>query len=106
MTRQLEATWILNERTRLLRVIAIDSPESWAHFNLLGKYHFCREKLQNYSGMLPPNLPSRSSRKTGNPKPVEKKSVPKGYEKVHSALRTLVGLRPSSRRGRKLQCAI
>ena len=54
MTRQLEAARTADERERLLRMIAIHSPQSWGHFNLLGEYDFSKEKLQDNTGVLPP----------------------------------------------------
>ena len=59
MTRQLEAAGTSDERHRLLRMIAIRSPQSWGHFNLLGEYDFSREKLQDNSGVLPPKSAGR-----------------------------------------------
>ena len=35
-------------------MIAIHSPQSWGHFNLLGEYDFSKEKLQDNTGVLPP----------------------------------------------------
>ena len=54
MTRQLEAVRTADERERLLQMIAIHSPQSWGHFNLLGEYDFSSEKLQDNTGVLPP----------------------------------------------------
>ena len=54
MTRQLEAARTADERERLLRMVAIHSPQSWGHFNLLGEYDFSKEKLQNNTSVLPP----------------------------------------------------
>ena len=54
MTRQLEAVRTADERERLLQMIAIHSPQSWGHFNLLGEYGFSSEKLQDNTGVLPP----------------------------------------------------
>ena len=54
MIRQLKAARTADERERLLRMIAIHSPQSWGHFNLLGEYDFSKEKLQNNTGALPP----------------------------------------------------
>ena len=53
MTRQLEAARTADEQDRLLRMMAIHSPQSWGHFNLLGEYDFSNEKLQDNSGVLP-----------------------------------------------------
>ena len=35
-------------------MIAIHSPQSWGHFNLLGEYDFSNDKLQANTGVLPP----------------------------------------------------
>ena len=59
MTRQLEATRTPDEQDGLLRMMAIHSPQSWGHFNLLGEYDFSNRKLQDNSGVFPP----RSARK-------------------------------------------
>ena len=59
MTRQLEAARTADERERLLRMIAIHSPQSWGHFNLLGEYDFSKEKLQDNTGVLPPKSTPR-----------------------------------------------
>ena len=40
-------------------MIAIHSPQSWGHFNLLGEYDFSSEKLQNNSGVLLPKFTPR-----------------------------------------------
>ena len=44
-------------------MIAIHSPQSWGHFNLLGEYEFSNDKIQNNTGVLPPNLSPKSFRK-------------------------------------------
>ncbi len=54
MTRRLEAAGSPEERDRLLSMIAVHSPQSWGHFNLLGEYDFSTEKLQDNTGVLPP----------------------------------------------------
>ena len=59
MTRQLETARTPDERDRLLRMIAIHSPQLWGHFNLLGEYDFSSEKLQDNSGALPPKTARR-----------------------------------------------
>ena len=59
MTRQLKDARTADERERLLRMIAIHSPQSWGHFNLLGEYDFSSEKLQNNSGVLLPKFTPR-----------------------------------------------
>ena len=35
-------------------MIAIHSPQSWGHFNLLGEYDFSNDKLHDNTGVLPP----------------------------------------------------
>ena len=60
MTRQLEAARTPDERDRLLRTMAIHSPQSWGHFNLLGEYDFSSKRLQDNSGVLPPKSASRN----------------------------------------------
>ena len=59
MTRRLGAAGSPEERDRLLSVIAVHSPQSWGHFNLLGEYDFSNEKLQDNTGVLPPNSAPR-----------------------------------------------
>ena len=54
MTRQLETARSRDEQDRLLRMMAIYSPQSWGHSNLLGEYDFSSEKLQDNTGVLPP----------------------------------------------------
>ena len=59
MTRRLGAAGSPEERDRLLSVIAVHSPQSWGHFNLLGEYGFLNEKLQDNTGVLPPKSAPR-----------------------------------------------
>ena len=54
LTRQVEAARTPEERDRLLRMISVHSPQSWAHFNMLGEYDFSNERLQDNTGVLPP----------------------------------------------------
>ena len=35
-------------------MIAIHSPQSWGHFNLLGEYDFSNDELRDNTGVLPP----------------------------------------------------
>ena len=35
-------------------MISVHSPQSWAHFNMLGEYDFSNERLQDNTGVLPP----------------------------------------------------
>ena len=54
LTRQVEAARTPEECNRLLRMISVHSPQSWAHFNMLGEYDFSNERLQDNTGVLPP----------------------------------------------------
>ena len=40
-------------------MISLHSPQSWAHFNLLGEYDFSNDKLQDNTGVLPPKTEPR-----------------------------------------------
>lgn len=53
LTRQVEKALDAEARENLLRLIAAHSPMSWAHINMLGKYDFSDEKLQDSPGILP-----------------------------------------------------
>ena len=64
---------------RLRRIIAIHSPQSWGHFNLLGEYDFSKEKLQDNTGVLPPQSTPLI--------------IPENWGKAHSARRALVEYR-------------
>ncbi len=35
-------------------MISVRSPQSLAHFSMLGEYDFSNERLQNNTGVLPP----------------------------------------------------
>ena len=59
LTRQVEAARTPEERNRLLRMISVHSPQSWAHFNMLGEYNFSSDRLQNNTGVLPPKTEPR-----------------------------------------------
>ena len=80
MIRQLETARTPDEQDRFPRMMAIHSPQSWGHFNLLGEYDFSGEKLQDNSGVLLLNLPTGSFRKTGNHQPAEREGTPERYE--------------------------
>ena len=67
MTRRLEAAGSPEERDRLLSMIAVHSPQSWGHFNLLGEYDFSNEKLQDNTGVLPPKSAPRIVPETWEP---------------------------------------
>ncbi len=54
MSRRLEAARTQEERDRLPNTVAVHSPQSWGHFNLLGEYGFSRERLQDSTGVPPP----------------------------------------------------
>ena len=60
MTRQLEAAKTPDERDAPLRMMAIHSPLSWGHFNLLGEYDFSSERVRDNSGVLPPKSARRN----------------------------------------------
>ena len=40
--------------TALLEIIETHSPQSWASFNIFGEFDFSDEKLQDTTGVLPP----------------------------------------------------
>ena len=67
LTRQVEAARTLEERNRILRMISVHSPPSWAHFNMLGEYDFSNERLQNNTGVLPPKSVPRIIRDNWEP---------------------------------------
>ena len=81
MTCQLEAARTPEERDRLLRMIAIHSPQSWRHFNLLGEYDFSSEKLQDNSGALPPKTARRIIPENWEPPTRRKEQRAKGIRK-------------------------
>ena len=81
MTCQLEAARTPEERDRLLRMIAIHSPQSWGHFNLLGEYDFSSEKLQDNSGALPPKTARRIIPENWEPPTRRKEQRAKGIRK-------------------------
>ena len=54
LTRQIEKAPNAGAKENLLRLIAIHSPMSWAHINMLGEYDFSDEKLRDTLGILPP----------------------------------------------------
>ena len=53
LARQIEKTPNAEAKENLLRLIAIHSPMSWAHINMLGEYDFSEEKLRDTLGILP-----------------------------------------------------
>ena len=60
-------------------MISVHSPQSWAHFNMLGEYDFSNERLQNNTGVLPPKICAQDhpgklgAAKSVNPQPVQRK---------------------------------
>ena len=46
--------------TALLDIIKTHSPQSWASFNMLGEFDFSDEKLQDMTGVLPPQKADRN----------------------------------------------
>ena len=44
------------EREKILRMIALHSPQTWRHANMLGEYDFSQDKLQDNIGVLPPKF--------------------------------------------------
>ena len=54
LTRQVETARTPEEHNRLLRMISVHSPQSWAYFNMFGEYDFSNERPQDNTGVLPP----------------------------------------------------
>lgn len=54
LARQVEKAPDPEARENLLHLIAVHSPMSWAHINMLGEYDFSEEKLRDTLGVLPP----------------------------------------------------
>ena len=54
LARLVEKASDTESKENLLRLIAIHSPMSWAHINMLGEYDFSEEKLRDTLGILPP----------------------------------------------------
>ena len=54
LAKQVEKAPDVEARENLLRLIAVHSPMSWAHINMLGEYDFSEEKLRDTLGILPP----------------------------------------------------
>ncbi len=66
LTRRLETAKTLQERKHILKMIALHSPQTWGHTNMLGEYDLTNGKLQDNTGVLPPKPLSVSSRKIGS----------------------------------------
>ncbi|MCJ8335762.1 MAG: Tn3 family transposase [Epibacterium sp.] len=54
LARQVEKELDAEARENLMRLIAVHSPMSWGHINMLGEYDFSEEKLKDTLGVLPP----------------------------------------------------
>ena len=75
MTRRLEAAITPDERHGLLRMMAICSPQSWEHFNILGEYDFSkREAAGQHRCPVPKIIPEKlGAAKSVNLQPVQRK---------------------------------
>ncbi len=54
LTRQLEAARTPEARDNILKVIALHSPQTWGHTNMLGEYDLSNDRLRDNTGVLPP----------------------------------------------------
>ena len=56
LARQIEKAQDSETAHKILCMIAVHSPMSWAHINMLGEYDFSDEKLKDSLGILPPEI--------------------------------------------------
>lgn len=54
LARQIEKAQDLETTHKIRNMMAVHSPMSWAHINMLGEYDFSDEKLKDSLGILPP----------------------------------------------------
>ena len=59
LTREVGAAKTRREREKLLRMIALHSPQSWGHVNMLGEYDFSKDRLRDNTGVLFPKSDRR-----------------------------------------------
>ena len=76
------------ERKRLSGIIETNSPQSWGSFNMLGAFDFSDEKLQDTTGVLPPQNRPKSSPKIGGRQIDDTDAVSIGYRKSYGRFGT------------------
>ena len=54
LTRQLEAARAPEARDKILKMIALHSPQAWWYINMLGEYDLSNDRLRDNTGVLPP----------------------------------------------------
>ncbi len=54
LTRPLEAARAPEARDKILKMIALHSPQAWWYINMLGEYDLSNDKLRDNTGVLPP----------------------------------------------------
>lgn len=59
LTRELEAARSPEERDKILKMIALHSPQAWGHTNMLGEYDLSNDRLRDNTGVLPPKSAHR-----------------------------------------------
>ena len=56
LTRQLEAARTPEEQDKILKAIALHSPQAWWYVNMLGEYDLSNDRLRDNTGVLPPKF--------------------------------------------------
>ena len=56
LTRELEAARTPEARDKILKMIALHSPQAWGHTNMLGEYDLSNDRLRDNTGVLPPKF--------------------------------------------------
>lgn len=56
LTRELEAARTPEVRDKILKMIALHSPQAWGHTNMLGEYDLSNDRLRDNTGVLPPKF--------------------------------------------------
>ena len=54
LTRKLEAARTPGARDKILKTVALHSPQAWSYINMLGEYDLSSDRLQDNAGVLPP----------------------------------------------------
>ncbi len=58
LTRELEAARSPEARDKILKMIALLSPQAWGHTNMLGECDLSNDRLRDNTGVLSPKLAS------------------------------------------------
>ena len=65
LSRFVETDKTPEEQDRILKMVALHSPLTWGYINLLGEYDLTRDRLQDNTGVLPPNTAQDNPGKLG-----------------------------------------